>query len=430
MRNRFDQYKHPENQLTHALFSALDADRVLLRRFLYWVLKGPAPGGRFTIIEQSLPGDSVTVRGEEKAELQSRRGLPDACVHSADWALVVESKLAARLTTDQLRRHTKTVAARGIGLIDVLALTVEPYARRLPPRCVNLTWEQIYDWLSRYRKSAWARRVTQYMEIAEARDIEERYMKKGTITRFAGIPFTKDYPYNYLEAKRVLELLRRELIRRRDLRQRLGADENSRGRGAITGREGSAVWDFIGLKRAKAASNFTQYPHLTIGVQRDFLDAYVTVPNGIRSRYRTALLGETPEQFVNVVEEITRQLMKALKRFKGAVPRIVLVQRHYLSQRSTGTVDCLLQFDPRTAIIKVGLAGSRVKYQPQWLAVTRETLKARHSNLQFQIGAAFPYKNCPKTHSAEIVEAVARTWLAAPAPRGGGIGELTHLNQG
>jgi hypothetical protein len=139
----------------------------------------------------------------------------------------------------------------------------------------------------------------------------------------------------------------------------------------------------------------------------------VTVPNGIRSRYRTALLGEVPEQFGQVVGDVTRQLIKSLKQFRGAVPRVILIQRHYLSQRSPATVDCLLQFDPRTAITVGESASGRVEHQPQWLAVTRETLKARRSNLQFQIGAVFPYATCPKTHTADIADAVARTWLAA-----------------
>jgi hypothetical protein len=413
MRNLFDQYRHPENQLTHALFSALEADRVLLRKFVTWVLKRPTPGGRLTVIEQSLPGDSAVIRVEEQSEFTDRRGLPDACVYTADWALVVESKLAAPLTVVQLQRHARTVAARGIPSIDLLALTIEPFTGRLPRRCVNITWAQIYNWLGRHRQSAWATRVAQYMETAEARDIEEQYMKKGTLTRFAGIPFTKDQPYNYLEAKRVLELLRRELVGRRDLQRKLGADEHSKGRGAITGREGSAVWDFISLKRAKGASNFTQFPHLTIGLHREFLEASVTVPNGIRSRYRTALLGGGPEEFTDLIEQTTRQLMKSLKGFKGSVPKVVLVQRHYLSQRAPATVDCLLQFDPRTAISLGNSGTGRVKHQPQWLAVTRETLKARRSNLQFQIGAVFPYTTCPKTRTASIVEAVARAWLAA-----------------
>jgi hypothetical protein len=265
-----------------------------------------------TVIEQSLPGDSAIIRSEEQSELEAR-GLPDACVYTSDWALVVESKLAAPLTVGQLQRHVRTVAARGIRSIDLLALTIEPFTGHLPRRCVNITWAQIYNWLERHRQSAWATRVGRYMEIAEARDIEEQYMKKGTLTRFAGIPFTKDQPYNYLEAKRVLELLRRELVGRRDLQRKLGADEHSKGRGAITGRDGSAVWDFVSLKRAQDASNFTQFPHLTIGVHREFLEASVTVPNGIRSRYRTALLGGSLEQFTELVEQTTRQLMKSLK---------------------------------------------------------------------------------------------------------------------
>ena len=77
------------------------------------------------------------------------------------------------------------------------------------------------------------------------------------------------------------------------------------------------------------------------------------------------------------------------------------------------TVDCLLQFDPRTAIAVRRSVSGRVKHQPQWLGVTRETLKSRRSNLQFQIGAVFPYATCSATHTADIAEAVARTWLAA-----------------
>jgi len=413
MRNLFDQYRHPENQLTHALFSALDADRPLLRKFLHWVRKKPQPKGRLSVIEQSLPGDPMIGRREEEDDMSDARGLPDACVHTAEWALLVESKLAAALTLGQLRRHDNTVRDRGIRSIDLLALTIEPYGHRLPRRCSNLTWAQIYDWLHRNSKSLWAQRVARYMEIAEARDIEEEYMTRGTITRFAGIPFTKDNPYNYREAKRTLELLRRELIGRRDLRQKLGADKSSDGRGAITGREASAVWDYIGLRRAKGASTFTQYPHLTLGVQSHLLDAYVTVPNGVKSRFRTAMLGDTPEEFENLVRMVTRQLVRSLKPFKGAVPRVTVVQRHYLTQRSPATIDCLLQFDPRTAIQLKGSARGGVKLQPQWLAASRETLKSRRSNLQLQIGAVFPYATCQKTHTSDIVEAVALTWLAA-----------------
>jgi hypothetical protein len=414
MRNLFDQYRHPENQLTHALFSALDADRQLLRKFLRWVRKKPQPKGQLIIIEQSLPGDPLIAQREEENDVDDRRGLPDACVHTAEWALVVESKLAAALTLGQLRRHDHTVRERGFHSIELLALTIEPYERRLPSRCINLTWAQVYEWLHRNSKSSsWAQRVAQYMEVAEARDIKEQYMTRGTITRFAGLPFSKDNPYNYREAKRNLELLRRELVGRRDLQQRLGADQNSAGRGAITGREASAVWDYIGLRRARGASTFTQYPHLTLGVHSHFLDAYVTVPNGVKSRFRTEMLGDTLEKFEYLVGAVTRQLVRSLKPFKGAVPRVTVMQRHYLTQRSPAIIDCLLQFDPRTAIQVKNSARDGVKLQPQWLAASRETLKSRRSNLQLQIGAVFPYATCQKTHTSDIVEAVALTWLAA-----------------
>ncbi len=102
MRNLFDQYKHPENQLTHALFCALKEDRALLTKFIKLTLGQPLPEGCITVIEQSLPGDSAIIRSEELSELEDS-GLPDACVYTDDWVLVVESKLAAPLKVERKR---------------------------------------------------------------------------------------------------------------------------------------------------------------------------------------------------------------------------------------------------------------------------------------------------------------------------------------
>ena len=120
MRNVFDQYKAPENRLTHALASCLAEDRRLLRQFVRWSTGKAAPRpAQLEIIEQRLPGDP-----EVTEELAEQRGLPDMCIHDGDeWCLAVESKVMARLTAAQLRRHEGTVRRRGFSDINLLTIT-------------------------------------------------------------------------------------------------------------------------------------------------------------------------------------------------------------------------------------------------------------------------------------------------------------------
>ena len=56
--------------------------------------------------------------------------------------------------------------------------------------------------------------------------------------------------------------------------------------------------------------------------------------------------------FQKLIQETTMALVKSLGRVKGFVPEIIVMQRHYLSQRSAGVVDCQLRFDARTTLPK------------------------------------------------------------------------------
>lgn len=403
MRSLFDQYNHPENRLTHALLSTLANDRQLLNRFVRWTCGRNIKASRAEIREQSLAGDPPDL-DEEEAE---RRGLPDGCISTDDgWALLIESKIEAPVSTDQLRRHARTARRRGLGNCSVLLLIVNDPARRVPSFVLPLRWSRLYAWLAREAKhSRWARSCCEYIEVVDAR------LTEGTLTMFSGVPFGPGDPYTYLQAKRVLGLLRDELRRDGRLIRRLGADPESPGRGAITGRAADFVWDFIGLRDAPR-SVFTQYPHLTLGVHADRVDAYVTIPNGIRSRLRTKLLGSGSSVFEGLVLGVTSALVRVLRRHKGSSPMIVLVQRHYPSQRAQAVPDCVLRFDPRTALPRNSRLRGPVKFQPQWLDATYHALKKRRSNLQLQIGAQFPYASCRVVHTPAIVEAVAEVWLA------------------
>src|SRR4029077_19712538 len=103
-------------------------------------------------------------------------------------------------------------------------------------------------------------------------------------------PFGHDRPFTYHEGKRVLELAMEDLRRRHDLLEKLRMNPKAPGRSAITGRRSDAVWDFLSLTRAGEAENFTNYPHLTLGVVAQAVEAMVTVPNAINSTMRRNLI--------------------------------------------------------------------------------------------------------------------------------------------
>lgn len=409
MRNIFDQYSQPENRLTHALLSCLEADRALLQRFVDWSINKKVNGHQLEVLEQSLPGDRPDLSDEES----EKRGLPDGCISDKQgWALLIETKYQASVTSDQIRRHLRTVERRGITKCIVLILTVKPVRDHLGHGVFVKQWTEVYEWLQRQsKKSPWARICREYLEVAEAREVANEYLDEGTLTMFSGIPFGQE-PYSYLQAKRLLGLLRVELQSDRRLVRQLGMDSESSGRSAITGMSGSSVWDYIRLKQARKAKQFTQYPHLTLGILADRLEVYVTIPNGIRSRLRSKMLGQSYEEFEGLIGKVTASLLKVVRSTPGSLPKVVVVQRHYATQRSKGELDCMLRFDPRTAIKAQRSAIGRVKTQPQWLRATYDALQSRRSNLQFQVGLDFPYDSCPTVATRKIARASADVWLA------------------
>src|SRR5512146_1891018 len=171
MRNIFDQYTQPENRLTHALISSLEADPKLLRKFIHWVTGKTAPFSRtLKITEQHLPGEAET-HGDEEAD--ERRGLPDAWIYNENgWALLIESKIESPLTQDQLERHRRTAEKHAFTDIHLLALVTEPPSRFDLDDVKILTWAQLYSWLLKQRQSEWTRRLTKYFEILETKLVD------------------------------------------------------------------------------------------------------------------------------------------------------------------------------------------------------------------------------------------------------------------
>src|SRR5579863_3171771 len=231
MRSIFDQYRHPENRLTHALACCLSEDRRLSKQFVRWVVPGWGENrGRITIVEQQVPG-----RVEPESEEESL-GLPDVWLSNpdADWALLIESKISAHVDLAQLRRHTGTAEHVGFRPVRVLLITTQAARLTLPRRVIAKTWADLYSWFGRRaRTSEWADRFVDYLRAAESRLVSEEYLMAGTLTRFDGFHFTEEKPYTALEGRRLIRLMREELIKHRDLRRLI--DRNRPGRPAITG---------------------------------------------------------------------------------------------------------------------------------------------------------------------------------------------------
>lgn len=122
VRNVFDQYDQAENKLTHALISTLYNDRKLIRPFLKWLKIKNIPS--LKVIElgvQQLPGD-----GSQTAQVK-QNSVPDAYFCNNDtWAVIVESKVQASVSLNQLRRHQKKAIRHGYEDIYVVLITVGP----------------------------------------------------------------------------------------------------------------------------------------------------------------------------------------------------------------------------------------------------------------------------------------------------------------
>jgi hypothetical protein len=163
-------------------------------------------------------------------------------------------------------------------------------------------------------------------------------------------------------------------------------DPTAPGRGAITGRGGTAVWDFLSLSDRPKTAPFTSYPHLTLAVQTDHLEVAITIPNGVVApvRKRLARLGE--EGLVALNSEILGRAKGILE--AGGWIEAYAVQRHFPSQRSSAVTDARVTFNLETSRPR----GTRlVKRQPEWVRLFAGLLGTKRSNIQFGFVAHLPW---------------------------------------
>ena len=407
MRNIFDQYSQPENRVTHALMTALHEDRKLLGLFLRELVgvKPPCQPDKLTVLEQQYPDEE-----EPSEEELERRGIPDGWIFDNEgWCVFIESKVIAKLGSDQIIRHRRTAGLQGFDRVTAVAIAPR-LPSTLPVDTVLLEWRNVYAWLRRYTSiSAWAARTAEYLEIAEAKLIDSEQFVEGTLTMFSGFPFGRDHPFTYLEGKRVLKLAMGELRQRRDLRVQLKMNPKAPGRPAITGRQSDAVWDFLSLTSSSEAESFTKYPHLTLGVVAQQVEAMVTVPDAVNSTMRRNLIKLDEDGFQRLAGRVVKNLKPLLDSHPGATPWCRGVQRRYPSQKAIPYIDARIDFDLRTAVPQSGA----LKVQPRWLSAAYNSFVHKEgSNYQMQMGVLFRYDRCSELWNANALDLVAEAWLA------------------
>lgn len=399
MRNIFDQYEQPENRLSHALAVCLNEDRDLLRAFLRWIDCRPPQGAlsRLVVVEQRLPGDppEIELDGEQ-------RGLPDIVIHDADsWCVLIESKVQAPLEQGQLLRHESTLGRRGFKKICTVVLTKAGSSTK---NTIGLTWSGLYEWLGAAKGREWPDRLRVYLRAAEVRLARQGYLTEGTLTMFDGFPFSHETPYTYGEAKRLLKLAMDELRTDRSL-IKLGMDKTAPGRGAITGRGGDAVWDFLSL-RERPDGPFTAYPHLTLAINTKGVNVAITVPHGVVRPVRQRLMTLEVDGLIALNREIMRGARPLLR--QGAWIDAYALQRHYPSQRSAGIMDARLSFKLETSLAK---GGGRVKPQLEWVTVFSQLLRNKRSNIQFGYVVNLPWTT-EGLDRRDSLAMIAESWCA------------------
>jgi len=405
MRNVFDQYSQPENRLTHALATLLAMEPELCRGFLRWALRDQAPDlgrRRVMVTEQSLPGEPDLGEGEEG------RSLPDACLTIGEsWCLAIESKLTAGLDASQLRKHRRMVEG-SFDHVEVLALTADPHPK-VPEGVHHRTWADLFIWLGRpaSQGSFWARQLREFLKATESKLFAKEVTLPGPLSTFDGIPFGPDHPYAYAEAKFILRQATEQLSRRKSLLG-LGRQPTLARKAAITGRGRTLVWDVLSLAPVGRESKFTEFPHLTLSIHQDRVEAFVTFPNVARTRLRPRLKNLGRDGFLDHLEAISRTIQRLPGARKQAIPALMLLQRHYLTQQK-GVEDARMRADLRTLSVKVT---DGVNPQRTWAELAYDLFVAtRGGNLQLQVGAEFPHDK-GLLHGTQALDRIEATWLA------------------
>jgi hypothetical protein len=406
VRNIFDQYSQSENRLSHALATVLHEDVELRQQFLDRFIKAKSPSAKnVRVSEQRFPNLSAALDGKQKAE-----SVPDIWLYDeAGWCAVIECKISSRLSLSQINRHAATAERYfDFKTIHKVAITALDGHDDLPKDITHISWVDIYVWLiADQRAGAWSQHAARYFEILEAQMIDNEQLVAGALTTFSGFPDWKKDGYAYPEAKRLCRLAMEKLRENKDLREQLHMAAELPGRGAITGNVADVVWDYLQLEPARLAKNHTENIHLTLGVKRDAVEAYITIPDKLSASLKRNLKNSIDGTFTAALHGVLAAANELMRKEPHAVPVMRVVQRRYPSQRSEPFIDANMLVDLRTIDADNGV----VKYQPEWIEAALQAVANKNSNMQMQLGILYPAPRCETMRTKEAVGLIAAGWL-------------------
>ncbi|QQE12826.1 PD-(D/E)XK nuclease family protein [Planctomycetota bacterium] len=410
MRNIFDQYSQPENKVTHALITALTEDRKLLKPFLKMLdVKQPSGYEHLHIDQQCVPGSDLQSSLTD-GELE-KRGLPDGCIYDdEEWAVLIEVKVQAEISVDQLRRHRKTAEKYGYTNTNVVLITIDK-PKRLPKWVKHIEWREVYTWFCNYRTTSyWANQLVQYIEVFETKMPEKDYEIRGTMTQFNGFHFSEKHPYTYQQGKRLVKLLHQELRQHKKLVSALDLDVNSTGRKGITRNPDGGVWDTITTVKASKFDSHTSHPHATVDLEPTQISPALTIPNSIRGGVRKKLAGIGIEGFADIIKEINRNMEPLYERVPSITPKIYIIQRYYKQMGAPARHDALLEVNIRT--IASDVSSGVWKHQPMWCDAIYSILLNKKTNIQLGLRTFVAYDDRVMQSGPDAVNTVAEILIA------------------
>lgn len=401
-RNIFDQYGQAENRLTHAFMHVLARNARLARKFVVFATgSAPTKNTSFSFSCQALPGEEPTsVLEEDYAE---RHGLPDAWIYSENsgWAVVLESKVTASLSKDQLVRHLRMARTRGFEKAHLLVVTADqtkPDAitglpRRIPASWVS--WPRVYEFFAAESRTDLEFEFLKYMRVLEGQMMHEGY-EGPPLTKFTGVPFGARHPFNAGEAKVVLRALMAELRPRMRTSRILPQIEGNIHRKPMTG-----TWDIVRFGFASRGREHTRHPHLAVGfaISSDWSGygkawIQLVLPHGARPQYWDRIRDTNEEQLMNALRDGATRLRPLRHHVDRDIwePKLMLqiYQRHFYA-RKEWTRDGIVQCDLDTLLGKRNKVSATVKTVPAWLEAVRMILaRTRDANFELALQAGFP----------------------------------------
>jgi hypothetical protein len=396
VRNLFDQYSQEENRLTNALLQIFRRNPQIVRKFLRSARVAlPPKDADLSLSCLYLPGEMPPLSANEDDLM--RRGYPDAWIYAQDfsWVVAIESKLTVPLTTDQLYRHIAMAHRMGSRRTQVLVITAD---ESMPPSVVTMrghhvlweNWAGVFGFFSDHGKSWFEREFLDYVRIAEARLMAKGY-DGPPLTKFTGIPFSDNHPYNINEAKVLLRALTGELRRKLSRSNILRINPNIR-RPAI-GSTSDVVWEVFGLAAASPNEVFTKHPHLTVVIGPHETVIHITVPNNADRSYWDRIATVSEQDLFSVLAAVTARVRPMRRFLKKGVwePQLTIDvhQRHFYARRRPFS-DGRLTFRLDTLLPKDRRIDSGVRTVPKWLTALH-TILSQSSKANFELTLKVTY---------------------------------------